>query len=191
MLALLQKDLCSEACQKYNLHIYRAIGGVYRQSLQMIESLSTVSGGLPQAQTAAANVQFERAVAALDRAVETVEEIRDQRNEAYHEAVETWYKSWLPRVAEANGRRYLDEVDDVKDHLPMRTVDMSYLIYRELLLPLGNWYNNVESIRNQYAAAHGLAARTKAFDWNDTETVIEGDPVWNWGSSTLRQRYHY
>ena len=191
LLDLLHKNLSSVEFQKYNLQIYLSIGGLYRQNLQMIEEMNTVSGALQQAQTAAANVQFEPAVAALDRALDTVEEIRDQRNEAYHQAVETWYKSWLPRVAEANGRRYLDEVDDVKDHLPMRTLDMSYLIYRELLLPLGNWYNNVESIRNQYAAAHGLAARTKAFDWNDTETVIEGDPVWNWGSSTLRQRYHY
>ncbi|HEX5412648.1 MAG TPA: beta-N-acetylhexosaminidase [Terriglobia bacterium] len=191
LLDLLHKNLRSVEFQKYNLQVYLSIAGLYRQNLEMIEEMNTVNGALEQAETAAANVQFERAVAALDRALDTVEEIRDQRNEAYHQAVETWYESWLPRVAEANGRKYLDEVDDVKDHLPMRTVDMSYLIYRELLLPLGKWYNDVKSARNQYAKTHGLPLRTKAFDWNDTQTVIKGDPVWNWGSSTLRQRYHY
>ena len=68
---------------------------------------------------------------------------------------------------------------------------MSYLIYRELILPLGEWYKQVLAVRNEYAVAHGLAARTNAFNWKDTDTVVEGDPVWKWGSSTLRQRYHY
>ncbi|HET9179836.1 MAG TPA: hypothetical protein VFQ24_15890 [Terriglobia bacterium] len=191
LLDLLHDNLRSVEFQKYNLQVYLSIAGLYRQNLEMIEEMNEIDGAMKQAQAAAANVQFERAVAALDRALDTVEEIRDQRNEAYHRAVETWYESWLPRVAEANGRKYLDEVDDVKDHLPMRTVDMSYLIYRELLLPLGKWYNDVESARNQYAKAHGLPARTKTFDWNDTNTVIKGDPIWNWGPSMLRQRYHY
>ncbi|HXH47828.1 MAG TPA: hypothetical protein VNM47_00510, partial [Terriglobia bacterium] len=191
LLDLLHKNLRSVQFQKYNLRVYLSIAGLYRQNLEMIQAMNEVDGALKSAQEAAANVQFARAVAALDRALEIVEGMRDQRNVAYHHAVETWYESWFPRVAEGNGRKYLDEVDDVKDHLPMRTVDMSYLVYRELILPLGEWYEQVQSVRNRYAAAHGLAARTKAFDWKDTDTVVEGDPVWNWGSSTLRHRYHY
>ncbi len=27
-----------------------------------------------------------------------------------------WYKSWYPRVAEASGRWFVGELDDVKDH---------------------------------------------------------------------------
>ena len=68
--------------------------------------------------------------------MQTARRIREERNAALREAVETWGKSWYPRVAEANGRRFLHELDDVKDHLPDRTVDMSYLVYRELLLPM-------------------------------------------------------
>ena len=83
----------------------------------------------------------------------------------FQNAVATWYESWFPRVAEANGRKHLNEVDDMKDHLPMRTVDMSYLVYRELILPLGKWYQEVQDVRNQYARSHGLPTRTKAFSW--------------------------
>jgi hypothetical protein len=83
------------------------------------------------------------------------------------DATETWYKSWLPRVAEANGRRFLHELDDVKDHLPDRTVDMTYLVYRELLLPFGNWVEQVRSVRNQYATSHGLPTQSASFDWQD------------------------
>ena len=73
----------------------------------------------------------------------------------------------MPRVAEANGRRFLHEVDDVKDHLPDRTIDMSYLVYRELLLPFGEWAEQMRAARNQYAQSHGLPARNERFDWQD------------------------
>ena len=75
---------------------------------------------------------------------------------------------WYPRVAEANGRKYLDEVDDVKDPLPVRTVDMSYLVYREMILPFREWFDQVEKVRNQYAKAHNLPERTDKLDWIDT-----------------------
>ncbi|HET7101801.1 MAG TPA: beta-N-acetylhexosaminidase [Terriglobia bacterium] len=170
LLDLLHKNLRSVQFQKYNLRVYLSIAGLYRQNLEMIREMSEVDGALKRAQEAAAEVKFSQALAALDRALDTVEHIRDQRNVAYHNAVDTWYESWHPRVAEANGRKYLDEVDDVKDHLPMRTVDMSYLVYRELILPLGEWYGQVLAARNEYAAAHGLAARTKKFDWKEYKT---------------------
>ena len=71
-------------------------------------------------------------------------------------------------MAEANGRRYLDKVDDVKDHLPVRTVDMSYLVYRELLYPLDDWAAQVLAVRNRYAADHHLPARENVLDWKKT-----------------------
>jgi hexosaminidase len=77
----------------------------------------------------------------------------------------------LPRGAEANGRRYLDTVDDVKDHLPVRAVDVNYLVYRELLYPLGEWAEEVRAARNHYAQAHGLPPRNDRFDWKGTKTV--------------------
>ena len=61
----------------------------------------------------------------------------------------------------------------MKDHLPDRTVDMTYLVYRELLLPLGDWMEKVRAARNQYARSHGLPLRNEAFDWKDL-TPIHG-----------------
>ena len=94
---------------------------------------------------------------------------RDDRNAALREAIVTWYKTWYPRTAEANGRRFLHELDDVKDHLPDRTVDMSYLVYRELLLPVDDWYKRVQSARNQYAQAHQLPTSTAPLNWRNLE----------------------
>ena len=167
LLDLLHKNLRSVQFQKYNLQVYLSIAGLYRQNLEMIREMSEVDGALKRAQEAAARVESRQAVAALDQALDTVEQIRDQRNVVYHNAVDTWYESWHPRVAEANGRKYLDGVDDVKDHLPMRTVDMSYLVYRQLILPLGEWYDQVEAARNQYAESHGLPARNDKLNWKE------------------------
>jgi hexosaminidase len=170
LLDLLHKNLKSVQFQKYNLEVFSAIAGLYQQNLQMIEEMNEVNEALKQAQEAAGRVQFEQAVAALDRALDIVEQIRDQRNMTLHNALETWYESWYPRVAEANGRKYLNAIDDVKDHLPGRTVDMSYLVYRELILPFGEWFKQVENARNQYAQVHALPVRTDKLDWKNTQT---------------------
>ena len=103
----------------------------------------------------------------LDRTIVVVENIRRLRNKALENATKTWYKSWFPRVWEANGRKYFHQVDDVKDHQPVRTIDMSYLIYRELLYPLGDWAKRVIAVRNDYAQAHHLPVRDYKFNWNE------------------------
>jgi len=83
--------------------------------------------------------------------------------------VATWYKSWFPRTAEANGRKFFHELDDVKDHVPDRTVDMSYLVERQLRLPFGEWVAAIRAVRNQFAAANHLPVYTRRFDWLDLE----------------------
>jgi hypothetical protein len=49
---------------------------------------------------------------------------------------------------------------------------MSYLVYRELLYPLGAWADQVISIRNQYAQEHQLPPRADKLEWKDTSTGI-------------------
>ena len=45
---------------------------------------------------------------------------------------------------------------------------MSYLIYRELLYPLGEWAEATQNVRNQFAQAHGLPARHQKLEWRNT-----------------------
>jgi hexosaminidase len=168
LIDLLHRNLRSVQFQHYNLEVFLAIAGLYRQNLQMLQAMGEINRALNAAQGAAARVQFDGAVAALDRALDMAQQIKDQRNAALQSAINTWYRSWYPRVDEANGRRYLNVVDDVKDHLPVRTIDMSYLVYRQVILPFGQWFDQVEAVRNQYAQAHSLPVRTDKLDWKDT-----------------------
>jgi hypothetical protein len=108
-----------------------AIAQLYRQNLQMLLDLGRINTTLEAAQSVAAKGDAAGAIAQVDGALDIAESIRRVRNQAFADAVAEYYKTWRPRVAEANGREFLDKVDDVKDHLPVRTVDMTYLIYRQ------------------------------------------------------------
>ena len=172
LINLLDHNLEKVQLNRYNLEVYLSIAHVYRQNLIMLRELGRITDALTAAQTYAGQNNASRAVAALDRALSIAENIRQQRNQTLSDATATWYKSWFPRVPEANGRKFLDKVDDVKDHQPVRTVDMSYLVYRELLYPMGAWADQVISIRNQYARDHQLPARNDALQWKDTTAGI-------------------
>ncbi len=164
---LLRENLHHVEFNLYNLELYLTIAQLYRQNIQMLLDLEHINARLQAGQAAAAKGDSQAAIAALDQALDIAEGIRWQRNRALADATDAWYKSWYPRVAEANGRKFVDSVDDVKDHLPVRTVDMTYLIYRQLLYPLGDWAREVRRVRNAYAEAHNLPVQSRSWDWKD------------------------
>lgn len=170
VLDLLYKNLQRVEFNRYNVELYIAIAQLCRQNLNMLTDLSRIDTALKTAQAAASKGDFKGAIAAVDSALDVAENIRQQRNRTFANAIDAWYKSWYPRVPEANGRTFLQQVDDVKDHLPVRTADMTYLIYRQLLYPLGDWAAQVEAARNQYAGAHELPVRSRHWNWKDLST---------------------
>jgi hexosaminidase len=165
LLGLLYDNLRSVQLNRYNLEVYTSIAQLYRQNLEMLVGVGRMCTLLDSAQKAAREGKAKNALESVDSALELAETIRQQRNNALRDAVATWYKSWFPRVAEANGRKFVHELDDVKDHVPDRTIDMSYLVDRELHLPFGEWVTAIQAARNQFAATNHLAADTRAFHW--------------------------
>lgn len=173
LIDLLHTNLRSVQFQRYNLQVFLSIARLYRQNLEMLSEIGKIDAALQTAQSAAAHAQSGPAVKALDRALDFAQQIKTERNRALQNAIGIWLESWDPRVSQANGRRYLNAIDDVKDHLPGRTVDMSYLVYRELILPFGHWFDQVEAERNRYAEAHHMPLRSDKLDWQDTRRVEE------------------
>jgi hypothetical protein len=169
LVGLLQENARVADRNRYNLEVFLAIAKLYRQNLDMLKGLARIDAVLASTGKAVQAQRHTDALAGVDRALDIARQLRAQRNAALQDAIGTWYKSWRPRVAEANGRKFLHEMDDVKDHLPDRTVDMSYLVHRQLLLPFDEWYERVQSARNQYAAAHSLPARTEPLRWKSLE----------------------
>ena len=154
---------------RHGLEVFLAIARLCRQNLEMLSGLEGIENSLVQADRAARLGDPGRALEHVDHALSEAMAIRRERNAVLRDATTTWYKSWLPRAEEANGRRFLHELDNVKDHLPDRTVDMSYLVYRELLLPFDRWYEQTGWARNQYARAHNLPVRSTQLDWKSLQ----------------------
>lgn len=171
LLGLLHENFKQAELNRYNLEVYLSIAMLYRHNLEMLASIADIDSLLKSAAAAAEKNQARQAVQAVDRAIDRARSIEWSRNRALRDVQQTWYKSWYPRVVEANGRKFLHQVDDVKDHLPDRTTDMTYLILREMQLPVGEWIEQIRAVRNQYAQAHRMAARTEKFDWKDLKPV--------------------
>jgi hypothetical protein len=133
----------------------------------MLADLGKIDALLATAQESARDGDPQAAVEAMDQALTMAVAIRASRNAVLNDAANTWYRSWYPRGAAVNGRHFLHELDDIKDHLPDRTTDLSYLVYRELLLPFGEWFGQLQSARNDYAQSHALTPRRFPFDWQD------------------------
>jgi hexosaminidase len=168
LIDLIHSNIQGVQFEKYNLRIYLSIAQLFRQNILMLLSMQEISEQLKSAEIHARRAESAEGVAALDHALDLAAEIRAQRNEALQNATDTWYERWYPRVSEANGRHFLDKVDDVKDHLPVRTVDMTYLVYRELLYPFDDWATQTLACRNGYAEAHHLPTRSFSLQWKST-----------------------
>ena len=142
------------------------IANLCRQNLVMIAGIHEMDVDLASA-SQLKEKNPGKALSEVDSALDIAASIQRQRNEVLKDATTTWYKAWFPRVSEANGRHFLHEQDDSKDYLTDRTVDMSYLVYREKILPFGEWVNSIATARNQFAAAHHLPVRNYHLAWDD------------------------
>ncbi|WP_439583732.1 glycoside hydrolase family 20 zincin-like fold domain-containing protein [Dyadobacter bucti] len=161
---LLQKNKSLAGKQLYNLEVLESVAAICGQNLRMLVTLNQVTGLLQKASAAAANHPLS-AIKQLDAAMEMVSKLKTQRDSTFAFVENIWFKEWHPLVKEANGRKFLQQVDDIKDHQPVRTIDLSYLIYRELHYPLDQWWSDVLKVRNDFAQKHQLPLKDKTLDW--------------------------
>jgi hexosaminidase len=176
LLNLLYTNLASVEFNRHNLEVYLSIAKLCRQNLTMLIDLEEISKALETAQNHAGRLKYAEAVEALDQALDTAGRIRDERNQALHDATTTCYQTWFPRVREANGRRVARDPQDFVDTEPTERarraqVGLIYVLDREFALPFGEWVTDLLESRNRYATAHKLSTREMKFDWLDTETL--------------------
>lgn len=164
LVLLLHKNFRNVPCNRYNIEVMLSVATLCKQNLKMLLHLGHIDT-LLKLSSRIAGKDASVAVSLLDEALTEAETIKAERNEVLQSVITVWYKTWLPRVETANGRSYLNITDDVKDHRPARTIDMSYLIYRELHYPLGEWAKELENVRNSFAGRNGLPLSKKQFLW--------------------------
>jgi hypothetical protein len=161
---LLRSNISIQKAQRHNLEILLSVAELCKQNLQMLLALKKINDHL-RAASAKASVKPVAAVASLDSALNMAAAIKIQRNTTFSSISNLWLKDWYPLVAEANGRKFVFELDDIKDHQPARTIDLTYLIYRQLNYPLGKWAEEVQKVRNDFAGKNKLPLRNERLQW--------------------------
>jgi hypothetical protein len=179
--ALLYRNLHTVELNRYNLEVYLSIARLCRQNLLLLKHLEAIQRDLEMAQDEAAKLHYADALEAIDRVLDEAAAIRDERNQALQDATAVWYRTWFPRVREANGRKAARAPQDFVDTEPSERarraqVGLAYLIDREFALPLGLWVAEVQEARNRYATSHHLPLRQGEFDWQNTE-ILHGRTV--------------
>lgn len=149
-----------------NMNVIRSVALLCRQNLTMLTGLKKIDMLLKASSVASAS-DHPQALYLLDQALDISTMLKMERNIILDSAVMVWYNDWLPLVPEANGRKYLHAVDDVKDHRPLRKADMSYLIYRELNYPMDSWAQQTVQARNNFATKHALKSRAFKLNWKE------------------------
>ncbi|MCW3118406.1 MAG: hypothetical protein JWM28_2488, partial [Chitinophagaceae bacterium] len=153
---------------RYNVEVMLSMAELCRQNLIMIKGLAHIDQ-LLLLSSAVAGSKPSVAVALIDQTLDEAEYIWKGRNKILNELITVWYRDWKPLVAAANGRKYLHQVDDVKDHEPIRTIDLSYLVYRQLHYPLQNWALETLKARNIFALQNKLPLRKSQLEWKRIE----------------------
>lgn len=164
---LLKSNISISKSREHHLKILLSVAELCKQNLQMLLSLKKINDHLKTAAARAA-IASRVAVASIDAALNTAAAIKMQRDTTYESISKLWLQDWYPLVGEANGRKFFFELDDIKDHQPGRTIDLTYLIYRQLNYPLGKWVDEVQKVRNSFAAKSNLPLRNAPLRW---ETV--------------------
>jgi len=160
---------CSSEVQSYNWDVLHSVAMLCAQSLHMRAQLENMNHYLGGADINAKDGHFKVAVNYIDSALATAAKVKSERDSVFARVKKIWYEEWLPLVPVANSRRFLHELDDIKDHRPGRTIDLSYLIYRQLNFPLGRWAAETLKSRNTYARAHGLPVLDYKLEWDKYE----------------------
>ncbi|MEJ5961071.1 beta-N-acetylhexosaminidase [Pedobacter immunditicola] len=168
LMNLLNDNLSLVGRQNYNLQVLFSVAQICRQNLNLMLDLQNATALIKNASDVAKQ-NPTLAVSLIDQALRQVKKIHEERNLLLQSVSSVWFQDWYPLVAEANGRKYLHQVDDVKDHEPVRTIDLSYLIYRQLKYPVGKWVTELSNARNQFAKANNLPVSNESLNWENTK----------------------
>jgi len=167
----LHQNLRQAQFHNYNLEVYLSIAQLYRHNLEVFQTLDQAAELMQASQKAAAKLHYSDAVTNLDDALSLIYDLRGRRNQVLQDTTATWYKSWYPRVPEANGRNYLLILNSVQDYPVDRTLGLKYLIRREFLLPVDAWFREVQQARNHYASAHNIAEKNVELNWQNENST--------------------
>lgn len=143
---------------RYSLEVFLSLAHLERHTVEMLLAMQRIERLLGAARDEHGRGRFERAVALLRESHQIARDVIDDRRRALRTLETVWEVSRFPRNRSVDGRRFLHVMDDVKDHVADRRVDLSYMTAPEESMGLEKWCEAMESLIAAYAASHGIPA---------------------------------
>jgi len=142
-----------------------SISDLYRQNLDMLRSIGGIDKMLQTASESARKNETRQAIQSIDRALDAARAIQWSRNKALRDLQNTWYKSCIHASPKRMAANSCMSSTMVKDHLPDRTIDMSYLFIVRCCCPSASGLSRFGSHAIQYAPEASIAMRNDKLDW--------------------------
>jgi hexosaminidase len=150
----LQETIGKADRNAYNLEVYLAIAKFVGHHWNLLLHLSEAENALEKAQAAAARNRPKDAVTQLHNAYRTVAAAQKEGAETFRRLTETFERSQYPKGRTVDGKKYMQVLDDTKDHWAARTADSGFMYEPERSMGLDRWKSDLRAILESYAKTH-------------------------------------
>lgn len=144
---------------QYNLEVFLTLARFTGHHWDLISALVQAEGDLSKAAAAAARNDAAQAVGHLVAAHNRVARMERESAEIRRFLTTVWEKSRYPQGREVDGRKFVQVLDDTKDHFAGRTADLGYMFQPEQSIGLAQWRAGLSKITAGYAKRNNVPVR--------------------------------
>ncbi len=144
---------------RYNLEVFLALARLTGHHWTLLASLADAERDLSLASAEAAKNRPAPAVGHLVSASNRVARIEQDAAAVERNITEVFEKSRYPNGREVDGKKFVQVLDDTKDHWAGRTPDLRYMFAPERSIGLAAWRAKIDSITREYAAHNKVPVR--------------------------------
>lgn len=136
---------------QYNLEVFLTLARFTGHHWDLISALAKVEGDLAAAALAASKKNPAEAVGHLVAAHNRVAKVEAESAGVRRHLTAVWEQSRYPQGREVGGRKFVQVLDDTKDHFAGRTADLGYMFQPEESIGLAQWRASLGKITAAYA----------------------------------------
>lgn len=142
-----------------SLEVFFALARFMGHHWSLFRGLADAESSLEKASEAAAKKQPAQAVGHAVSAYNAVEKLERDGTTHFRNVERVFEKTWQPAGRTVNGRKFVQVLDDTKDHFAGRTSDLGYMQAPELSVGLASWREKLKGLIEGYAKANNVPVK--------------------------------
>lgn len=147
-LAIIQYNKTAGAKHPYDFELFESIVQLIRHTCMAYDDLSKVELSIKEANRLTF-IDRDSAYNYLKNAADIVENCLNRRSKTFHDLINVWEKTRLPKGMSVDERTFFFQQDRTR-HFANRQPDMTYLIYDEQKLNMEGWLEKLKNYMKKY-----------------------------------------